>query len=480
VDALAPAAALVALLAALLCRCGAVGGSLIGIAAVLAVIYFDPRYALDARAFAEEDLRVVFILTLSAALVIIPGQIFNALLQSANIISGIGARVREFAVPRVKMAAVIVLGLAPALESLTGFGVSLFFTVPLLMQLFPLRRALLLSLLGMNIMPWGTLALATLIGAQIAGLQFAQLSMMTAVTSFAVFPLIGVLLCVICRNDREARFDLLYPPLAGLILACALVFATRHAAELAGVFAGLSAALLLLGASARRAWPPRAALPLLRLLAPYLLLIALTGLSRIPALHGALQNALRLEGGGVELFVFTSPGVFILLSALAVCAFSKTPRAHRGIFQLGLKRSLYPLGGIMLFVLFAQLHRAGGLFADIAARVVHLQPSEAAFIAPLLGMLSGYATGSNVGGNALFMSLQSESGAHFAQQLAFAAMQNSAAGHAVFLSLPVILLALSIAGADARAQQTWLMRRALLCAPPVYASLALPFYFLTR
>ncbi|MGR3913622.1 MAG: L-lactate permease, partial [Gammaproteobacteria bacterium] len=476
----APAAALVVLLAALLCRRGALGGSAIGIAAVLAVIYFDRRYALDARAFIKEDLRVVGILTLSAALVIIPGQIFNALLQSANIISGIGAQVRAFAVPRVKMAAVIVLGLAPALESLTGFGVSLFVTVPLLMQLFPLRRALLLSLLGMNIMPWGTLALATLIGAQIAGLPFAQLSMMTAVTSFAVFPLIGVLVGVICRADREARFDLLYPPLAGLILACALVIATRYAAaELAGVFAGLSVALLLLGASARRAWPHYAAAPLLRLLAPYLLLITLIGLSRIPALRDVLQSGLRVEGGGVEWVVFTSPGVFILLSALAFCAFSQNLRARRESFQLGLKRALYPIGGIMLFVLFAQLHRAGGLFTDIAARMVRLQPSEAAFAVPLLGMLSGYATGSNVGGNALFMSLQSESGAHFARQLAFAAMQNSAAGHAVFLSLPVILLTLSIAGAEARAQQTWLMRRALLCAPPVYASLTLPFYFMT-
>jgi len=69
--------------------------------------------------------------------------------------------------------------------------------------------------------------------------------------------------------------------------------------------------------------------------------------------------------------------------------------------------------------------------------------------------------------------------------LAFAAAQNSAAGHAVFMSLPIILLALSIAapadaGAAAKDAQTWLIRRALLCAPLIYAALVIPFFLLIR
>ena len=470
---------LAALLAALVCKRGAFASSLVGIAAALAVMHFDRRYAL---AFSAEDLRAVLILTLSAALVIVPGQIFNALLQSAHVISAIGAKVRAASGSRVKTASLIVFGAAPALESLTGFGVSLFFTVPLLLQLFPAGRALLLSLLGMNIMPWGTLGLSTLIGAQIAGLEFKQLSMMTAATSFAVFPVIGALVALVCRADCRERFDFLYPPLAGLMLACALVVSARYAApELAGVFAGAATALILSAARLRalKFRPPQLA-QWMQLLAPYLTLVALVGASRIPPLHDALQRALHWEGGGIALPVLASPGVTLLISALLFCAFSTQLRARREmfqLFQLGITRSLRPVGGIFLFVLFAQLHRAGGLFAGIAERAADLQRAEIALAAPLLGMFGGFATGSNVGGNALFMPLQAEIGARFAQEPVFAALQNSASGHAVFLSLPIILLALSIAGGDARARQTWLARRALLCAPPVYAALAAPFYF---
>ena len=470
---------LAALLAALVCKRGAFASSFIGIAAALAVMHFDRHYAL---AFSAEDLRAVLILTLSAALVIVPGQIFNALLQSAHVISAIGAKARAASGSRVKTASLIVFGAAPALESLTGFGVSLFFTVPLLLQLFPAGRALLLSLLGMNIMPWGTLGLSTLIGAQIAGLDFKQLSMMTAATSFAVFPVIGALVALVCRADCRERFDFLYPPLAGLMLACALLVSARYAApELAGVFAGAATALIL---SAARLRALKFRMPQLaqwaQLLAPYLTLVALVGASRIPPLHDALQRALRWEGGGIALPVLASPGVTLLISALLFCAFSTQLRARREmfqLFQLGITRSLRPVGGIFLFVLFAQLHRAGGLFAGIAERAADLQRAEIALAAPLLGMFGGFATGSNVGGNALFMPLQAEIGARFAQEPVFAALQNSASGHAVFLSLPIILLALSIAGDDARARQTWLARRALLCAPPVYAALAAPFYF---
>ena len=487
-----------------------------GIAAVAAVALLDSRFAIRPADLLAADLPVVLILTLSVALVIAPGQIFNAQLQAAGVIDAIGARIERIALSRMKMASVIVLGAAPALESLTGFGVSLFFTVPVLVQLFPLRKALLLSLLGMNIMPWGTLALATLLGAQLAGAPFAQLAFATSLTSFAVFPVIGGLIFVICRAPGTPDGNwraLLFPLLTGLLLSGCLVFYNAFAAaELAGVCAGLTAAALMLLAETLRRGPRIFAAagagaeaadaqdpwPLWRLLTPYCILIALIAISRLGPVNHALQNLLRLESGGVQLAVFTSPGVFIGLSAVLLGALSSrilagnsarnssanSPAWRDGVFARGLQRAGYPVAAIALFVVFAQLHRASGLFEALAARLVELDLTQIALVAPLLGMLSGYATGSNVGGNALFMALQSDAGRHFEQQLAFAAAQNSAAGHAVFMSLPIILLALSIAapaaGSAAKDAQTWLIRRALLCAPLIYAALVIPFFLLIR
>ena len=502
-DAFLPALPLLVLITALVLKRGAVVSSLLGSAAVLAVIWLDRRYALDFAAALSTDLPVVLILTLSVALVIVPGQILNALLQASGTLAAIGARIESLRLSRVKMASILILGVAPMLESLTGFGVSLFFTVPVLVRLFSLKKALLLSLLSMNIMPWGTLALATSVGAQLSGAPLRELAVMSSWTSFAVFPALGLLIFVICRekNSRSTP-DLLYPLLAGGVLSCCLVFYNAFATpELAGVCAGFTTAALALLAEILRRGPgllaapaaagvgeTRGTQPLWRLLAPYLALIALIGLSRIAAVNGALQRLFSLESGGVQLFVFTSPGVFIFLTVLLMRAWSAAYRGHPGVFLGGVMRAAYPVAGIMLFVVFAQLHRASGLFEDLAARLVALSASEITFAAPLLGMLSGYATGSNVGGNALFMALQSDAGRHFEHALVFAALQNSASGHAVFLSLPIILLTLSIAAAGSgdadrsrvHACQTWLIRRALLCAPLIYAALVIPFHLLIR
>ncbi len=489
-----PSLPLLALLAALLLKRGAIVSSVIGSLAVLAVIFYDNRYSLNIDSIIARDLPIVFILTFSVALVIVPGQILNVLLQSSGTIKEIGARIGTIRLSPVKMASVIVLGVAPMLESLTGFGVSLFFTVPVLVQLFSLRKALILSLLSMNIMPWGTLALATLIGAQISGLPFERLAFMTSLTSFAVFPVIGFLIVMICREPNEkpgAKFngDFLYPLLSGIVLSCCLVFYNAYTtAELAGVYAGLTTTAVILLFELMRfgtgllAEFVRARSSLLNLFAPYLLLIALIGFSRISVVYETLQDFFSLQNGNVKLFVFTSPGVFIFLTVVFIFAFSEKYRRHSSAFYHGIKRSVYPVAGIMMFVVFAQLHRASGIFKDIASRIINLQLSEITFISPLLGMLSGYTTGSNVGGNVLFMSLLSETGIYFDQQLVFAALQNSSAGHAVFMSLPIILLTLSIARSDDTAidntHQTWLIRRSLLYAPLIYAALVIPFYLL--
>lgn len=485
---------LLVLLAALLLKRGAVASSLLGSGAVLAVVLFDARFAFESGRLLATDLPIVLILTLSVALVIVPGQILNAQLQAAGVITALGRRIERLPLSRMKLASVIVLGIAPALESLTGFGVSLFFTVPVLLQLFSARTALFLALLGMNIMPWGTLALATLIGAQIAGAPFADLAFATSLTSCAVFPVIGVLVFAVCRAAESRAADLAFPLLTGLALSACLVFYNAFiSAELAGVCAGLSAATLALlfetlrrgpgvfaAAAAAKETADADDAPLLRLLSPYLILVALIAVSRLAPVNDALHNLLRLESGGVMLAVFTNPGVFIALTALALGARAAAWRAP-GVLAAGAKRAIYPVAAIALFVMFAQLHRASGIFEALAAKLVELTAAQTAFIAPLFGMVGGYATGSNVGGNALFMALQSDAGRHFGDALLFAAAQNSAAGHAVFMSLPIILLALSIAApADAKGAQAWLVRRALMCAPLIYAALALPFYLLIR
>ena len=772
---LPPALPFIVLMLALLCRQGALRGAALGCATAILVIALHNDYALHWAHIAQIDAPSVAIVTLSAALVIIPGQIFNAALRDSGAVGQIGARIAGMQLTRTKIAAIIALGIAPAIESMTGFGVSLFFSVPVFLRLFTPRRALLLALLSMNIMPWGTLGFATILGAQIAAQPMQPMAQLTAAISAAVFPLVGVLVFIVCRmrddgdnadnnnhrNPIKTFREFLYPLSLGILLSATLIFYnTITTAEIAGVCAGITVtAIALLAESnaftstfattfiaiftrplrllsqirrnetvpvehpsfrrARRktarkvgrrivfevADTPKpnnrtirahliavirttatktartftrtsartfiraftrapasiratantvantvaqtftrtpaftrnaankiaraftrapaftrnaankiartftrtpaftrnaankiartfirapaftrnaankiarvtrtpaftrnaankaahtftrtsartfvrtftratasiratantvankvaraftrapaftrtaankaahttarpladtpaqtqrpAPSPRLAPFIPYLALLIAVAATRLPPIYQPLQNLITIERAGLQWFVLTSPGICILLALLIAAAHKKHRLQPRAISE-GIRRALYPLGGIFLFGIFAQLHKTSGIFADFTARLIQLDSAQTAqiiFIAPLLAMLSGWLTGSNVGGNVLLMTLQTETGAHFGNPQLFAALQNSGAGHSVFISLPIILLTLSIASAhntkldtpqQRRHQQTYLVRRTLYCAPLIYLAITAAFYFQMR
>ncbi|WGK68875.1 L-lactate permease [Candidatus Haliotispira prima] len=482
---------LVVFMAFLISKRGAIVSSIAGILTALFITYFySADYQIDLDMVIVRDLPVVLILTLSSALVIFPGQIMNSLLKQAGIIKEIGKSIEAIKISKLKLASIIVLGMAPALESLTGFGVSLFFTVPVLMQLFSLRKALILSLLSMNIMPWGTLALATLIGSQITELSFAELSCRTSLTSFLVFPTIGFFIYFICKKDGSLQLgQVLYPIIAGLLLSSFLVFYNVYAAsELAGVYSGISVAIagfVVEFVFNRKAFsnPAYSKKATLRLFSPYIILILLIAISRIEVIHYYLHNFFIVKNGDIRFSIFTSPGFFILITIICLYIFSRTFRKGNTFFFEGIKKAFYPVTGILLFVIFARIQRSSGILKALASNGSDLSLTENIFISPLIGMISGYTTGSNVGGNVLFMSLQSEMGTYFNEKLSFAAIQNSSAGHAVFMSIPIILLTFSIAQVatkEAVIHRNWLIRRTLLYAPFLYFALTAAFYIVMR
>ena len=411
----------------------------------------------------------------------------NSLLRRAGTIDGIGEVIEAINIPRLKLASIIILGVAPAIESLTGFGVSLFFTVPVLMQLFDLRKALILSLLSMNIMPWGTLALSTLVGSQLTELSFNELSYHTSLMSFFIFPAIGSLVYSICRKSNIPQLvQIFYPIFIGFLLSFFLIFYNYYdTLELAGVYAGVSVSivgfmleLLILNRKlfARVKYSPK---EILTLFSPYIILVILILISRIETVNFYLYDIFVVKVNHIRLSVFSNPGTFIILTVICLYISSRKFRRDHVFFLDGIKRAFYPVIGIFMFIVFAQIQRSSGILKTLATEGTTLSLTENVFIAPLIGMISGYTTGSNVSGNVLFMSLQTEIGTYFDEKLLFAAVQNSSAGHAVFMSVPIVLLAFSIAQLDkeeASVHRNWLIRRALGYAPVVYLALIAAFY----
>ena len=102
----------------------------------------------------------------------------------------------------------IVMGIGVAVESLTGYGVSMLITIPLLLTLVSRSRAFVLALLGMSLMTWGALSIAALLGAELAGIPPEELSRALVTTSG---PVAALLPLVQTTDDRELHQMVIEP-----------------------------------------------------------------------------------------------------------------------------------------------------------------------------------------------------------------------------------------------------------------------------
>lgn len=450
---LAPIGLVLALI--LLARRPPVQAALAGVvlAALLWIAGFAEPLSLGVAQAILGDTTVLF---LSTASVILPGLAFVILVERAGAPQAIGAWVRALGWTPAAQVLFIVLGLAPLLEAMTGFGVSLIATVPLLMSLFSRPIGMRLALTGMAIMPWGTLGLATAIGALLAGVPAATLGSHSALLSAPVF------FCLSGLALWQARVCGAWSWCAlGLLgtLFVAVLFAINRwlGPELAGVAAGLSVTGLGLGRTLVRdgrlpPWP-REAWPYLVLLA---LILAWRGLCSL----SGWDELWVIRGQQVSWKPLASPGLALaLVTLLQMCGRTASPALPwAGL----LRRARVPLTTILLFLLLSQILVKAGFLLE-TQRLLHAMSGLA--LAPTLALLAGlagYLTGSNVGGNSLIMPVAATLDLTHGPWLT--ALVNSAAGHGALGSLSILALIVGLAGAN-RQEEGQLVRFAfgLVC-----------------
>lgn len=428
-----------------------VTGALAGVFLGLAVITTTNWFTLDSNKL----LTAIFtsaILTISAALVIVPGLYLNAVLQGQGKIKSLSNMIQSFKLDSTHKALLLLIAFLPAIESLTGFGVSLFLSIPLFFSLFPDYKAYRLSIIGMNIMPWGTLALATIVGASLSQEPVNQLSATTALTSLFVFPTFGLIGAYIVDGIEGIKRNLFLALTMGFGLSIMLyIFSFLGLTELAGVLSGLIVGIVTLvilnkrqKKSAKSNHKQIDLSQLFKLLAPYLMLLILILASRrIQPVSDFLSSVAILQTSRIKFAVFSSPGIFVGIVAAVWYWLEKVKMSHLAI----LNKSKTTCLSLFLFAFLAQLMQESGMLNAFSSSISSISQGKAMymFITPALGMLSGNITGSNVGGNALMMTLQQSIGASLDNGLLFAAVQNSAAGFAVFTSSAIVVLTMTIA-----------------------------------
>jgi lactate permease len=324
----------------------------------------------------------------------------------------------------------VVIGAAPFFESVTGFGVAVVISAPILLAAgFSPLRAAVLSSWGQCAVPWGALGVGTVIGADLSGMSFAALSDWSALLSLPLFPVYAVSAAALAggwvgvRRHGVEAFSLGLLAGVGTLLASAYIVP-----ELSGAVGGLAATAGFLGLRWRRL---RGLGVPVRALLPYAFLLALLLLANGSASLRQLAQSLGA--------VFVGPGLPLLLS----CAFAAALLGLRG-------QEMYT----SLLATFRQwLPTAGAVLTFVLAGQVVASSGAAAFgglylaVAPVVGALGGALTGSNAASNALFMPLQIEAARDLGvSQPLTAATQNVSGSHASLLAPQRVILAATATG----------------------------------
>jgi lactate permease len=396
------------------------------------------------------------LMTLLVSATLVPGILFVEATARLGAPQAIARVVTALRLPVPQAGILIALGLGVMVEGLTGMGVSLLLTTPLLAALLPRSQAIALALVGMSLMPWGALAIAGTVGATLADIDVHQFGKAIWRVSGPVAALLPLIATWIASGRRAA--DLAIAMVAGGVLwAVTGLMSWTFGMALAGVGGGLAVLMLMAWRADRTADLPVAIRA--SALLSYALLIGTVSVQALAVAVVARQGwQIALSTGRVSFALLGSPGVALvlatLLSAWRVC--------DGQLMRAVVRRSWRAVASVALFMLTARLLVASGAI-DALTAVIQKQGTYGAMAAAIgLGAVGGFVTGSGVTGNALFLPSAAAAGVTFGNKDLFSALASSASGHAAMASLPVAALLLAVLPERTRADDRTVLRWGLM------------------
>jgi lactate permease len=433
-----------------------------------------------------------FSTSLTVLLILFPALLLYQLEQTRAGMNILAQGIMRLCPDRDLLVLAVVLGLAPFAEGVSGFGVGTVIVIPIFIAVgFEPLEAAVFGLLGQFAVPWGGLAVGVAIGAQLTHLDPGVLGASTALLT-APFPfLFGLIALYLGGRWGAIRRHWLPCCLASLIVMTGLtLFSLVPGIELAAVLACLlSLAFLILWGYARERYTryrnnplseshiqtgeqvqrenatpmpaSKSETALWRVLTPYVVLVTLLLLTRLllPLRDWLEVHALlSLPAINLHFAILYSPGMLLLLAAC-----STLPLLH--INGNEAKRTLaktwkqfFPGAvAILCFLCVSQVMSESGMTTTLGSTAAQLG-SNYAWIAPWLGALGGWLTGSNAGGNAMFALLQKAVSTRIGLPLlAVMAAQNGAGSVATMVSPARLILAAAAAGLLGK--ESYLLRR---------------------
>lgn len=452
----APIAASVTMLVAL--RQSALRAGMAGLLVAILVVSLVPAYRLAWSALSWQLLSGV-LTTLVVAYVLLGGLLLHGVLRESGALRSIAATAVALVPNAERRVLMLVLGLSVFFESATGFGVGIVMTAPVLLALgYRPRDAALVALVGQCAVIWGSLAIGTLLGAQLTGVPASRLGLLGAPLSVPLVMLCAGLAVWLTSGAAGLRRAALGIVGYSLLLSAALALASHWVGvEVAGMLAGLLVILSGLAVTRyeRSALPESARsggdVPIARALAPFALLLGALLITRlIPAVREVLTGhaVARVPEVDFALPVLYHSGFWLVLSAIVAMVLLRLDRVSIGRALATTARG-WVLATLALtgFLCFSTLMVASGMMAALADTMAAATGRGYLAVLPFVGGLGGFLTASTAGSNAMFAAFQIEMAARLElpPDLVMAA-QNASGANATLASPGRIVLAAAVTG----------------------------------
>ncbi|WP_166972217.1 L-lactate permease [Brevibacterium atlanticum] len=391
-----------------------------------------------------------FPLILEVALILLFGMMLARLLESAGSMAQISAWVESRSPSRSLGVALVVFGLVPFAESVTGFGIGVTVGVPVLRHLgCSLRQSAILGLLGLIAVPWGALGPGTTVAAALAGLDVDELGLTTAWLN--AIPVIVVTVAVIAIMRPSPASAL------GIVGAAVLMWAGILAASsvIGMAPAGIVGSLLVIVVMGCVFILRQRSAGLTRSL----------GLAVLP--YGALTVGLLLARwlhaalSSVTTQIIASPPFWLAVACLIAAL--RVP-GRRGV-MVSAARSWVPIGlGTAAFMLMGWIMTTTGMSEAIGAAL----PAGLVLLTPWLNSAGAVLTGSNTGANSMFTgTLTAVADSSHVAALPVVAAGNAAGSLAALAAPPRVAMAVQMADSATPASArdvSWVQGRALTVA----------------
>lgn len=387
--------------------------------------------------------------TLSIAYILLLGIFLFQLMEQAGAIQGLANAIKSATPDPFYQILLLVLGFSPLIESISGFGLAVIIIAPILLALgIAPKKAALLALISLCIIPWGTLSMGTIIGATLSYLELEDLGVWSAIVSLPLYVYIAFLAISIgigwktaCKRWRAiVCYGLV---LGGAVLGCNIWISV----ELAGIFG----AFVLMGTIFMRI---RKSLKieirsLMYFLTPYILLIFLLFCSRtIPDVQQFLMEHgnWTVEAFQYSFATFYSPGFFlIIISVFTIFLYKLDVKQISASAWQTWEKCMPILLTTFLYICVAELMTAANMITILSMTIASLIGPSFLYISPVIGAMGGFLTGSNTASNTMLIRLQTETANYVGiNKVHVAAAQNVSSSFSTMVNPSKIALSCSV------------------------------------